>query len=477
MRFVRNPRVRVWVLFAVLSAVLIQPHAAISETEAALNHSTHLPLVGTSYPWSSPFSVESNTKVTTTLASRADELQVGSMRLHRLYWRDVQPTEYGGYDWSPMSDFEQELRELAAFGIQPIVIVHHSPRWATVEESSCSAIRQDKFIDFAAFMAAAVHRYKVPEFNVHHWELGNEPDVDPSLVPADTVFGCWGDDDDPYYGGRHYGEMLKVVSPAIRAADPSAKILIGGLLLDRPTDLVPSVGEPGLFFKGILEAGAAEHFDMVPYHAYSTYSGVDIDYDLDPRHLWTSMGGLTLGKARFLRQTMAEYGVHKPLLLNETALGCMSKYYQCTPPPQDFYKAQADHLVRSFVRARSENVGGLTWYTLNGPGWREGGLLDGSYGRRPAYVSYRHMIQRLTPSHYERAADYGPGIEAHSFAKAGSRIHIVWSRDKAVHTIRVPQDALIRVFDRDGNPIPPTPSGAMFKLSVGFSPVYLELRR
>ena len=36
---------------------------------------------------------------------------------------------------------------------------------------------------------------------------------------------------DPYYGGGYYAEMLKIVYPQIKAADPEAQILIGGLLL------------------------------------------------------------------------------------------------------------------------------------------------------------------------------------------------------------------------------------------------------
>ena len=53
---------------------------------------------------------------------------------------------------------------------------------------------------------------------MHHWELGNEPDVDPDLVPPDSIFGCWGEiSDREYYGGKEYGNMLKLVYPAINS--------------------------------------------------------------------------------------------------------------------------------------------------------------------------------------------------------------------------------------------------------------------
>lgn len=477
MRSVPNFHIRAGLLFALL-LIALNGHA-VPPSSAALvtGHALYLPAIQNNYPWISPFSVEVTQRLSSTLVAEADELGVGWMRLRRLYWRDVQPTEQSDYDWSALSGFEEELRLLAETGIQPVVIVHHSPDWATVHETSCSAIRQDKFNAFAAFMAAAANRYKTSEFNVHHWELGNEPDVDPSLVPPDNVFGCWGDAGDPYYGGRHYGEMLQVVAPAIRDADPEAKILIGGLLLDSPTSLEPGANKPSLFLKGILESGAADDFDMVPYHFYSSYSGVQMDYDRAPGLSWASRGGMTLGKARFLRQIMAEYGVDKPLLLNETALSCNPQYQVCDPPIPAFFEAQADHLVRTFVRALSADVGGLTWYTLNGPGWRQGGLLNADGTRRPAFIAYRALAQRLNGARYDSAADYGAGIEAYRFSRSGSNVHVVWSTDSSTHTIRILQSQLLHAHNRSGELLVPTPAGDFYELTVGFEPIYLELRR
>ena len=474
---IHHSRLRICWLLILFVLLLVQPTSttlgsSISESPYAV----YLPLVQNDYPWVSPFSVESNRPVVGLLADRAQELGVGWMRLHRVYWRDIQPTEQSDYDWSSLSEFENELRALAAAGITPVVIVHHSPRWATIKANSCGAIRQDKFGAFADFMAALANRYKQPEFNVHHWELGNEPDVDPSLVRVDNVFGCWGDANDPYYGGRHYGEMLKVVAPAIRRADPQAKILIGGLLLDKPVSLDPGQNKPALFLKGILEAGAAPHFDIVPYHAYPSYLGQQIDYDLLPSH-WSSWGGWTLGKARFLRQMMGQYGIDKPLFLNETALGCVPEYYTCDPPPEDFFQAQADFLARTFTRAQSEQIGGLTWYTLNGPGWRHGGLLDASGDPRPAFHAYKNLATRLAFTKYEGKADYGSQIEGYSFLRAGERVHVIWSKDTTMHTVTVPRSKLIQVYDRDGNTISPTLVGDQYQFTVGFSPVYVDLMR
>jgi len=413
--------------------------------------------------------------------TRAEDLGVGWVRLHRVSWRAIQPIESGPYDWSKLSSLENELRALRQAGITPIVIIQHSPRWATINgpvETDCGAIRTDKFDAFKDFMVALVNRYKQPEFGVHYWELGNEPDVDPTLVPPDYLFGCWGDADDPYYGGQHYGEMLKVVTPAIKDADPSARVLIGGLLLASPNS-DPVHGKPEWFLKGILEAGEPpyDYFDIVPYHAYPSYTGQDADYDNGLPTQWKEMGGWTLGKARYLRQIMAEYGVDKPLFLDETALGCNDDYYACDPPPPKFFEAQADYISRTLPRALSEDIRAFVWYTLDGPGWRDGGLLDSSLNPRPAYRAYQHLTLRLQDSHFEQVVDYGPGVEAYSFASGAKRIHVLWSEDAVADTISVPQAKFLAAYDRDGAALTPTAVDSDYQFQVGFSPIYLVMNQ
>jgi len=439
-----------------------------------------LPLILRSQSWPTPFGFENNraAPLVDTLLDRAEELGSTWVRFHRLNWREVQPNEGDPYDWSVLSTFEDELRNARQAGFTSMVIVHHSPLWATINEpapTDCGAIRADKFGAFAAFLSAAVNRYKQPEFGVHHWELFNEPDVDPRLVRADNAYGCWGDIDDPYYGGQHYGRMLKVASTAIKTADPSAKVITGGLLLARPIP-EPDEGHPERFLEGILEVGAAPYFDFVAYHAYPSYAGQNIDYDqaLSP---WQWLGGWTLGKARFLRQTMANHGVSKPLFLNEVALGCNPDWYDCDPAPADFYEAQANFLVRTFTRDLSEDIQLLVWYTLNGPAWRSTGLLDGDKVPTVTYWTYQHLIVQLSRSRFEAPVAYGSDIEAYSFLRENDRVHVIWSTDTITNTIYVPQSEFLAAYDREGNPLSPIGVDTDYQLSVGFSPIYLQLRR
>ena len=74
--------------------------------------------------------------------------------------------------------------------------------------------------------------------------------------------------------------MLKVAYPQIKAADPQAQVLVGGLLLDcdpRPgagCSLTAQNAIPPKFLEGILRNNGGPYFDGVSFHAYDFYDWV-----------------------------------------------------------------------------------------------------------------------------------------------------------------------------------------------------------
>jgi len=456
---------------------------------AAEDVSVYLPIIKGTPPWVSPFGVEPYSTMTESRLhfTRLLELQAGWVRLgNRIAWRDLQPNEGDPIQWDSLAEFEQELLDLREAGVKPVVIVTDSPYWATIRESSCGAIRADKFSAFADFMLQLVNRYKTPEYNLHDWEFGNEPDVDPDLVAPDNVFGCWGDIDDPYYGGEHYGEMLKVVGQAIKQADPYARVWIGGLLLDRPDSIahppfcgLPYCGRPELFLAGILESGAAPYFDVVPFHSYTPYKyrttiygKVDHDNAIVEAP-WYSWGGAYIGKSTFLRQILQSYGVEKSIVLNETSLMCPPEYYSwCNPPSIDFYEAQADFLVRGFIRSLGGEIDGVAWYTLEGPGWRYTGLQDHGVPTL-AFSSYQQLTQQFRYMRSIIPVDYGADFESYAVDVRTKIVHALWTKSDQTLTVIIPGENFLSAHDRDGNPLAPTPVGPDFELPVEFSPIYI----
>lgn len=485
-----NPRLLLIAILAVVLVVLSGTGelslAPVAAEPAGQSTTIYFPLIFGGYPWQSPFGTETTYPLAGVLKQQARELGGVWLRRHTVSWRDVQPNQGDPYNWAVLQPFEDELRMIRQTGLTPIVIVHHSPRWATVTfpvppypfyQSDCSAIRTDKLGAFAAFMQALVERYSQPEFNVHYWELGNEPDVDPRLVRQDSVYGCWGQIEDPYYGGEKYGEMLKAVTPAIRAADPSAKVLVGGLLLASPDTPDPNMGKPELFLQGILEAGAAPYFDYLPFHAYPVYNFQDVDQDNNQGSDWDPLGGWTLGKARYLRDMMAAYGVDKPLILNESALGCHEAWPQCDPPTAEFFDAQASFVTRTFSRDLSEDIGIFIWYSLNGPGWRNTGLLDKFQQPRPVYYAYQNLVKRLHGAEFDEVVpDYGQDVESYGFSTPAKRIHVLWSIDAVPDEVLVLQSEFLAAYDRDGATLVPTPVGDYYQFTVGLAPIFVDLK-
>jgi hypothetical protein len=355
--------------------------------------------------------------------------------------------------------------------MEVIAVVKFTPEWAQKYSGIyCGPIKQSALDEFAEFMAALVERYGRSPYNVRYWELGNEPDVDPALVPNRSVFGCWGDESEPYYGGEYYAEMLKVAYPAIKKADPRAHVVIGGLLLDCDPSNPPAGRDckPSRFLEGILRNDGGGYFDAVSFHGYSPYDGtLQQDENFEG---WAARGGVVLGKIDFLREILSDYNLDKPLLHTEGSLICPQwNTDQCNPPDQAFYEAQADYVVWLFVRNWAKNLLGTTWYQFEGPGWRYGAMLDGDQAPKPAYYAYDFLTDILSGMSYEGKLTQYAELEAFAFSGTGKRVWVLWASDESPHSISLPAEVQ-RVYDKYGNDITPADDS----LEVNH-PIYIKL--
>ncbi|HNS49569.1 MAG TPA: hypothetical protein PKO09_00110 [Anaerolineae bacterium] len=394
------------------------------------------------------------------------------VRFGAFSWARIEParTEPPTYHWETVD--EESLLKAASDGMQVIAIIRFAPVWAQqVQGKPCGPIRADTLDAYSQFLYALVERYSALPFSVQYWELGNEPDVAPSLVASNSVFGCWGDANDPYYGGGYYAEMLKRAYPAIKAADAGAQVVLGGLLLDcDPTH--PPEGKdcfPARFLEGVLRSGGGSSFDIVSFHGYATYSSGTPNSDL-LHPSWGPRGGVVLGKANFLREVLSSYGLDKPLLHTEGALLCPVSYKaSCNPPSAAFYEVQADYVVWLYVRNWAEGLLGTVWYTMDGPGWHESGLLDGGQQPKPAYRALQFLSQELSGAVYRRPAPGLSGLVGYEFETPTRRIWVVWSPDQTPRMATLPAGT-VRVLDKYGQEL----ASGVESISVS-SPVYLEL--
>ncbi|NJN16553.1 MAG: hypothetical protein HC822_09905 [Oscillochloris sp.] len=298
----------------------------------------------------SVFGVEINRGRVAGIASQLEVLQPNWVRYNGVLWSEIEP-QPGERNWEALATVEQELATISASGAETMLIIRGAPEWAQqVPDKVCGPIKAEALPAFAAFVGELVARYSQPPYNVKYWEFGNEPDVDPGLVGVNSAFGCWGDAKDPYYGGGRYAAMLAAVYPAIKAADPQAQVVLGGLLLDCDPAQPPRGKDclPAKFLEGILQAGGGEHFDIAAYHAYMYWGDVELDWDvLFPP--WSHRGGALLGKLDFVRSTLAAYGYVKPIVMNEGGLLCRNADPSCGP--NGFYEDQANYVLRMYTRS------------------------------------------------------------------------------------------------------------------------------
>jgi hypothetical protein len=174
-----------------------------------------------------------------------------------------------------------------------------------------------------------------------------------------------------------------------------------------------------------------------------------------------------LGKLAFVRELLARYGLQKPVLMNEGGLLCYRSDPSCGPG--GFYTDQANYLARLYTRAWARGLGGAVWYTLNGPGWQEGGLLDGAQQPRPAYQALRFLSGLLAGASYDGDLSAG-AVEGYAFRKGDARYQIYWTNDGGGATIALPAGARA-AYTPLGEPAPLDLARA---LAVGFVPVIVE---
>jgi hypothetical protein len=403
-------------------------------------------------------------------------------RRSQLSWKDVQPTETGGYNWAAISGLEQEMINAAQNNMRMIMIVRSAPAWAQkFANNSCGPIRADKVAKFGDFMNALVARYSVSPYNVKYWEIWNEPDVDvQAFVGGGTQniepFGCYGDPADPYYGGGEYGEMLKVVYPRIKQADASAQVLNGGLLLDC-INIQPNLGclarnppsSPAStrFLEGMLRVGAGNAFDILSIHAYDNYRGSLGVYGMGGfNSAWNTTGSVIHAKTQFVRGVLTQYGYGaKPIMNTEGGLGCNSDLYTCNTTYELSY---AYYVPQLYAAVLEENLLGNIIYSATGT-WQNSNLLNPStLAPRPGFTALAFARGKFDGAEFVRRVTNIPNARVYEMRRAGKLFWVAVSTTGSAVSVTLPR-APARVFDSLGATVP-----AATTLNVGVNALYIE---
>jgi hypothetical protein len=392
---------------------------------------------------------------------------------NELVWRTIEPenTSPENFNWRRVS---QAIAAATDGNYNLILTVRYAPEWAS--DNTDGPINTANLSDFADFVGAVVERLDGDGIDdlpgspvVSYFEFYNEPDRRPDADPDKSGWG---------YDPQGYATMLKTVAPAIRSANPDAKIVFGGLAYDWFEDQ----GGPFVrtFLDDVLAEDVDDAFDVFAFHAYPPFA-VN----------WADHGPGVYEKAQFIRNKLAEYGLDKPLFITEA--GMHSNEVQNYPPPQMNEEYQARYVVQLFSQALAADVDTMIWFSfVDPPEWypyKNGLVTDENPPRKKlAYKAYQTTVKILTgarPDAVLSASETGTSaMQAYRFADDanGRAIYAAWmtpidgtasaplSLPGSTARITLPDGSASTVTDgSDGT------SDGRITVSIGARPQYIEV--
>jgi hypothetical protein len=222
-------------------------------------------------------------------------------------WNEVEPAPpSGGRHDFDFSRFDRTVAALAKADVRASIYLVGAPGWARVVRTlSCDGRHPppDTPSQFAAYAGAVVHRYgrggsfwrdhpDLPYLPAREFEVWNEPN--------------WWDFWCPAIDPRDYADLFVLAARRIHAADPLARVVLGGLVGTNRTTYWPDGSmhgmETGRFLYELLRyrSDARAEIDAVGLHTYGDYPWIHRDV------------------LRYVRHRMAEVGLGGvPILYNE----------------------------------------------------------------------------------------------------------------------------------------------------------------
>jgi O-antigen ligase len=258
---------------------------------------------------------------------QAQSMGLGVLR-QQLPWAEIEP-QPGTFDWAQWDAIVAAVHDA---GLQLILVLDTSPAWARwgwdADNMYAPAARHE---DYAAFVRAAAERYRG---RVLAYQVWDSPNVSPHWG-AGVI--------DP----AAYVEMLRLASTAIRAADPAALVLAGGMSPttesrgDNMSDL--------LFVREMRRLGATPYYDVLAVKAYGFWSG--------PYDRRVDEGVLNWSRLVLLREELQRLGAAEtPLWAVEGGWVALPTDWAGAPSPtgSDSDVVQAQRLAAGLQRANEE---------------------------------------------------------------------------------------------------------------------------
>ncbi len=345
-------------------------------------------------------------------------------------WRSLQPSP-GTLAPGPLASYEGVFKGLPA-GTKVILDVVGSPAWETGSANEYTPPANPE--DYAAFVGALALRFGT---RVAAYEIWNEEDS--------PTFWAGGPN------AAAYTQLLKATYPVVKAADPEAAVVLGGL-----------TGNDYPFLEGVYAAGGKGSFDVVAVH---TDTACNV---LSPYVFLRGPEGRMVPDSflayREVHKTMLANGDDKPIWMTElswrTTSATCSEGAWAGQKPEGVSEAEQARFLRQAYHCLAQDpyVQVALWFAMQDEGPVVSGLLRADGSRKPSFAAmreYAHDGDRLS----EPCGTFsGPAIKVLSPRNRVNYsgplpIHVMASSALGVYRIKLEIDGkLIRNYGTSADP-------------------------
>ena len=280
-------------------------------------------------------------------------------------WPDIEP-ERGVFAANWLASYEGLFHSLPA-GTKVIVDVVGTPSWETGsgDEHTPPANPQE----YAAFVGALAQRWAG---RVAAFEIWNEEDN----------ASWWAGAPNP----AAYTELLKATYPVVKAADPSATVVLGGL-----------TGNDYPFLEGVYAAGGKGYFDAIGVHT-------DTACNVSPPGFFTRENDGRMIPDSFLayREVHAvelANGDDKPIWMTEMSwrtseATCDEGAWAGQKPEGVSEATQASYLAQAYhCLAQDPYVQLALWFPLQDAGAAVSGLIRANGSHKPSFAAMQDYVR------------------------------------------------------------------------------------
>lgn len=311
---------------------------------------------------------EESTTMKRVLQDFAIVRETGAAALRFAFGWDGIETEPGKYNWGFWDEFVETAHQQ---GVELIPYVCYTPRWAGRDPNDYWREPPSDLAAFGRFMHQIVSRYK---HRIHSWELWNEPDLEAYWLGTADQFAL----------------MIEQGARQVRAADPSAIVVLGGMARGR-----------GPFFDRLIRDHHLDSIvDVVNLHGYlETWS--EERAETWPERISSFVSLLPVQRSQRPDLWVAEFGYsshrHKPDKASAWGIDILHRH-EHTPA------FQAIALLRHHALVLASGQASLTaWYrirdlpagekVIGDDNNRYLGLLDPRGQKKPAYSAMRQATR------------------------------------------------------------------------------------